>query len=267
MSETRIPEQKVPEQKVPEQKMIDPFKPAQPRIPGVSDHHEAISKHAADTSASEAHSAGVMGPPLAKEEIAPEKLKAVWVGLALTGALGSLLLLVAHSRNVAATHDPTHLPPIQAPVKDAVAAKPPTNASSRLPIAPGVIASKGQLAKAWSSQEFVFREQLTGRTFPAMVVRLPGGALWAFSLHTPYGSCELEYVTDLRRLQSDYDFSAGHPMVAEPCTKSVFDLTRYGNAPSGLVRGEVVKGSAFRPPLAIEVGTKNDQIVAIRSEQ
>ena len=100
-----------------------------------------------------------------------------------------------------------------------------------------------------------------------MVVRLPGGALWAFSMREPYGTCDLEYVTDLRRLQQEYDFTASHPMVTDPCNKSVFDLTKYGNAPSGLVRGEVVQGPAFRPPLAIEVRSEKNQIIAVRTEQ
>jgi hypothetical protein len=208
-----------------------------------------------------------MGPPLPKDETAPEKLKTLWVGLTLLGAIATLLLLFAHSHHVAATYAPIHFSALQNPVKAAVIPKPAANISTKLPVAPGVVAGKGQLAKAWSSQQFLFRDVLTGRTSPAMVVRLPGGALWGFSLRAPYGSCDLEYITDLRKLQSEYDFPAGYPMVADPCSKSLFDLTRYGNAPSGLVRGEVVKGSAFRPPLAIEVGTKNDQIIAIRGEQ
>ena len=46
-------------------------------------------------------------------------------------------------------------------------------------------------------------------------------------------------VTDPRVLQSEYDFSANHPMVGDPCTHTVYDLLHYdGGAPDGgLVRG------------------------------
>jgi hypothetical protein len=135
-----------------------------------------------------------------------------------------------------------------------------------LPMGPGEIASSEELAKPWSSKRFVFHNQLTDEQVPAMVVRLPNGVFWGFSLREPYGSCELEWVTDLNKLQTDYDFRSQHPMIGDPCNHSVFDLTRYGNGPNGLVRGEIVHGAAVRPPVAIEVREQGNKILAVRME-
>jgi hypothetical protein len=134
------------------------------------------------------------------------------------------------------------------------------------PVAPGPVATTDELAKAWSAKRFLIRNPLTTESIPAMVVHLPSGAYWGFSLREPYGDCQLEYVTDLKKLQADYHFHAVHPMVGDPCTGALFDLTRYGSAPSGLVRGEVEQGSAIRPPLAIEIQTRGKQVVAVRTE-
>ena len=100
-----------------------------------------------------------------------------------------------------------------------------------------------------------------------MLVRLPGGTLWAFSLREPYGSCELEYVTNLKQLHDQYGFTAAYPMVGDPCNRTLFDLTQYGNGPGGFVRGEVAQGSGWRPPMAIELRTKGDEIIAARMEE
>jgi hypothetical protein len=135
-----------------------------------------------------------------------------------------------------------------------------------LPMGPGEIASTEELAKPWSSKRFVFHNQLTDEQVPAMVVRLPNGVYWGFSLREPYGSCEMEWVTDLNKLQTDYGFRSQHPMIADPCNHSVFDLARYGNGPNGLVRGEVVHGAAVRPPVAIEVREQGKTILAVRME-
>jgi len=99
-----------------------------------------------------------------------------------------------------------------------------------------------------------------------MVVRLPGNAYWAFSLRVPYGTCELQFVTDMETLRTVYKFAAVHPMVGDPCTHTVYDLTKYGRGPNGVVRGAVVAGTAIRPPLAIEVEVQGHEIVATRSE-
>ena len=106
----------------------------------------------------------------------------------------------------------------------------------------------------------------TADNLSAVVVHLPSGIYWAFSLREPFGTCELEYVTDLGKLQRDYGFHADHPMVGDPCNRAVFDLTRYGTGPNGVVRGAIVSGQGVRPPLAIEVKVRGKQIVATQLE-
>ncbi len=100
-----------------------------------------------------------------------------------------------------------------------------------------------------------------------MVVRLPGNAYWAFSLRVPYGTCQLELLSDLPQLRRTYKFAAAHPMLADPCTHTLYDLTKYGSGPNGLVRGAVVAGTGIRPPIAIEVHVEGQQIIASQAEK
>jgi len=140
--------------------------------------------------------------------------------------------------------------------------------AEKLPVGPGPIGTTDELAKAWSSKRFLFRDPLVAKPVPAMVVRLPGGQLWGFSLKEPFGDCELEYVTDLKRIASDYHFEANHPMVVNPCNRTVYDLTRYsgGALNGGIVRGDIVSGIGVRPPMAIEIRTDGKDVVAVRTE-
>jgi hypothetical protein len=137
--------------------------------------------------------------------------------------------------------------------------------NSAPPIAPGVIATTDELSQPWSAKRFLFANS-AGKKSPALVVRLPDDSYWAISMLEPYGSCELEYVTDMNELRTKYNFSATHPMVGDPCTHTVFDLEQYGSGPSGEVRGEIVAGPGVRPPLAIEVQVSGTKIVATQSE-
>jgi hypothetical protein len=99
-----------------------------------------------------------------------------------------------------------------------------------------------------------------------MVVRLPGGVFWAISMREPFGTCELEYVTNVQKLEADYQLAADHPMVADPCSHAVYDLTRYSPGPNGVVRGATAKGESIRPPIAIEVRVRGKEVVATRIE-
>jgi hypothetical protein len=166
-----------------------------------------------------------------------------------------------------------HSSPSQQPGAEvANAANPPaaggSQVSQSLPVAPGPIARIDELTNAWSSKRFVFHDPLTSESVPALLVRLPRGEYWAFSLREPYGTCELEYLTDIQKLQSEYGFRAEHPMVANPCKHTVYDLMRYGAGATngGLVRGEIVHGPGIRPPTAIEIRTSGREIVAERLE-
>lgn len=135
-------------------------------------------------------------------------------------------------------------------------------------MAPGPIARVDELTNAWSSKRFAFHDPVTSESVPAMLVRLPRGEYWAFSLREPYGTCELEYLTDVQKLESEYGFRAEHPMIGNPCKHTVYDLLRYGAGATngGLVRGEIVHGPGIRPPTAIEIRTSGREIIAERLE-
>jgi hypothetical protein len=154
---------------------------------------------------------------------------------------------------------------------------PATDPSTLMPHATGAspgIANIGEMAKPWSSKPFFIRNELSGENIPAMLIRLPTGSAsqasgyWAFSVSSPYGDCRLEYVTDLAKLKTDYGFSAAkHPMVGNPCSRTVFDPLKMTNLPGDFfVRGGIVQGSALRPPLGVEIRVRGKDILAIRTE-
>jgi len=246
-----------------ENKTLDPFKPVQPHIPGVYSPDEKTKAGPGEIN----QTSRGMRPPRTTPGHSPGALKLVWVGLILAGAIVTVFLLFGLNHKSATTGVPepreAGRPASPAPRQEATTTDP---VDTKLPVGPGPIATTAQLAKAWSARGFYFRDAMTQKPVAAIVVRLPGGALWGFSLREPYGTCELEYVTDLGKLQRNYDFMANHPMVADPCNKTVFDLMRYGNGPSGLVRGEIAQGAGWRPPIAIEMRSQNDQVIAVRME-
>jgi hypothetical protein len=136
------------------------------------------------------------------------------------------------------------------------------------------IADVSEMAKPWSSKEFFIRNRLTGESIPALLIRLPTGSpaqasgYWAFAKNSPYGNCQLEYVTDLDRLKNDYGYkNAKHPMVGNPCTQTVFDPLKLTNLPGDIwVRGSIAQGSDLRPPLGIEIKVEGKSIQAVRTE-
>lgn len=136
------------------------------------------------------------------------------------------------------------------------------------------IANIEEMVKPWSSRQFFIRNELSGENIPAMLIRLPrgsasqAGGYWAFSVSSPYGDCRLEYVTDLAKLKTDYGFSAAkHPMVGNPCSRTVFDPLKMTNLPGDFfVRGGIVQGSDLRPPLGVEIRVRGKDILAIRTE-
>jgi len=238
---------------MPDEKKIDPFKPQAPSIPGVSHSEEKPQPEP---------------PPPPEFPEAPKKESAppyLWTALAGLAALFTVAGLLYWSRSSS--------PKPKVQDADAIAAPAPaTEESSKpdrnLPVAPGTVATTDELAKAWSSKRFLFRDPLTSQSIPAIVVRLPHGDYWGFSLREPYGTCELEFVTDLQKLQSEYHFSADHPMVGNPCSHSVYDLLRYGGGSTNddLVRGVIVQGTGIRPPMAIEIRAEGTKVIAARME-
>jgi len=241
---------------MPGNQILDPFKPAQPRIPGVSAPEERPPEDAPLKGNREA-------PPLRRaSRDAPSRLKFLWLGLTLAGILTALLFWGLKQKPTPANAVAAAEPARPAPV--ILEASP---HDTTPPMGPGEVATTAQLSKTWSTKRFYFRDAVTSKPVPALVVHLPGGAFWGFSLAEPFGSCELEYVTDLRKLRTTYGFDAAYPMVVDPCNGTVFDLTHYGNAPSGLVRGEIEKGSGWRPPTAIEIRIQGNQVIAVRMER
>ncbi len=233
---------------MPDEKRFDPFKPAQPQIPGVAP----------------AHLGGRDEPPPELEitEEPPPRKKGRWIAATVGAVLIVAALFGWWGHTGSASTNPALAPAAVTPTSAAPTPQP----AEALPIGPGEIATTEELSKPWSAKRFLFRNDLTSETVPAMVVRLPGGGYWGFSLREPFGNCEMEFVTNLKKLQTYYNFRADHPMVGDPCDRSVFDLAHYGTAPSGLVRGEIEQGRAIRPPLAIEISTHGNQVLAVRAE-
>jgi hypothetical protein len=132
---------------------------------------------------------------------------------------------------------------------------------------PTVAATAEELAEPWSSKQFTFVRPFSHEHLNAMVIRLPGGVLWAFALREAFGKCDLEYVTDLAQLAKQYGYRASHPMVASPCSSTVYDPLNVGPFGGNVwVRGEIVQGGSLRPPISINVEENGRFITADRIE-
>jgi len=135
------------------------------------------------------------------------------------------------------------------------------------------IAHVGELANPWDSRLFSFRNR-SGENVSALLLRLPGGSsaqsssYWAVAMRSAYGNCQLEYVQDLDKLKAGYGYrQARHPMVGNPCSRSLYDPLKYASLPGNvLVRGAIAQGSDLRPPLGIEVKIRGKDIIATRME-
>lgn len=190
------------------------------------------------------------------------------------GLLAVLLVVFLGARWVLR---PKPLEPSQVEEPQIEVPSPAPDPSSLLPhatdSAPG-IAEVSEMAKPWSSKEFYIRNGMTGENVFGLLVRLPTGAAtqgngyWAFVMYSPYGDCRLEYITDLDRLKNDYGFRAAkHPMVGNPCSRTIFDPLKLTNLPGKVwVRGAIVQGSDLRPPLGIEIKVQGKDILAVRTE-
>jgi hypothetical protein len=233
----------------------NPFKPDQPNIPGVLPRDEA--KKAA-------------GEQAAKAAPAPSKFSApqmppLWVILSATSVVAVCLIAVWWMRGTSAK-EPSAASAEAAVAAAAAPAGAPETKPEKIAVGPGEIATTDELGKTWAAKKFIFRDPTTSKQVPSMVVHLPGGVYWGFSLIEPYGTCEMEFVTDMERLRKEYNYRGSHPMVADPCNHAVFDLSRYGNGPAGLVRGEIAQGAAVRPPMAIEIQVRGKQVLAKKME-
>lgn len=221
-----------------------PYKAQQPRIPGVPDSAPKSSHPLGGPAGSKAAAWGLVGA-------------ATIVSVVVAFAVGHWAFQKSTPRQTEVAAPPVETGPKAAPEKP----------QEVVSVGPGPIATKKELAKEWSSKRFDFRDGAAGTTIQALVVHLPGDTYWAFSLREPYGSCALQYLTDLNQIQTAYNYTSSYPMVGDPCNESLFDLTKYGGGPSGMVRGQIVQGRAVRPPVAIELRVKGDEIIAVRPEE
>lgn len=220
------------------------FKAEMPQIPGVS---ASVPRSTSDTNKTALLAAGAL------------------IATAILIFGGRWALRPKQAEQTAAPPPQIEVP---APAPDPLAALP--HASEE---GPGV-ATVGEMAQSWSTKEFFFRNRLSGQDVRAILIRLPGGApgqpssYWAFAENAPYGECKLEYITDMVRLKSEYGYRAAkHPMVGNPCSRTVFDPLKLSNLPGNVwVRGAIVQGSDLRPPLGIEVKIQGKQILAVRME-
>jgi hypothetical protein len=177
---------------------------------------------------------------------------------------------ILHGRNGGAAPPP----PVNAAAAPA-AAQPPVDALPDPPPASPAneIGKVSEFPKAWDSKKFTYSQPVTHEQVPAMIVRLPGGSerspatYWGLLLQTPFGRCQLQYVSDVKAISKQFGVDANHPMIIDPCDGSVYDPLRMGTLADGSwARGELVRGNGGRPPLGIEVHLKGDELVAGRAE-
>jgi hypothetical protein len=230
--------------KSPGDTTFDRFHPDMPRIPGVT-------------------GARPSSPP--KSATADNRRLALILG---AGAAGVVLMIAIVWWMKSAPREGADSAGAEAAQQESPAPKPPPLPA--LPLArsgPTPIATVAQLSRPWSSKKFVFVKPFPNENVDAMVIRLPGGALWAFALQEPYGRCELEFVTDTKQIATKYGYRASHPMVVNPCNSTVYDPLKVGPlGASTWARGEVVQGSGLRPPLSIDVVVHGRSVIADRME-
>jgi hypothetical protein len=235
----------------------DPFKPTEPNIPGVTGNPARNKPSPEPPRPTAPHFQNSVPAP---DKSLAKKLLAIAVIVIFVGSVA----LFSWKRS----HAPELLPAAPAAAAAPIVDLPPVVAqpSPNVPEAPGPVATTAELATIWSSKRFVFRATQASENIPAIVVHLPSGVYWGISLREPYGTCQLDYVTDLAKLEREYGFHADHPMVADSCRRVLFDLARFGTGPNGEVRGAIVSGRGVRPPIAIEVKVRGKQVVAIQLE-
>lgn len=219
-----------------EQKM-DRFRPEMPQIPGVT----SVSRPS----------------PGGFANLDPQQIAQIAAVVAAVVFLVALIVWRAKSKPRAAapaaadaeTTEQSAPPPAPVPVIETPEAN--------------LAATEDQLSKPWSAHKFIFVKPVTQDKIDAMVIRLPNESLWAFSLQAPLGRCELEFVADTAVLASKYNYNASHPMVVNPCDGTVYDPLKIGPLGTNTwARGEIVKGSALRPPISIDVKVRGRSIVA-----
>jgi hypothetical protein len=231
-----------------EEKKFDRFRPEMPSIPGVNN-------------------AAVRPPaqPPASARVAPStvdmrrfaQIGGMIAAIVIVGV--GILLWIRHASRT----------PVESAADESVAAEssaadlPPLPATAQPHEGPNVAATVDQLSKPWSSNKFTFVKPATNESVDAMVIRLPGGALWAFALREPSGRCDLEFVSNLGEIERKYGYHATHPMAVSPCNSTVYDPLKVGPIGGNTwARGEIVQGTGIRPPISIDVQVHGKSIIA-----
>jgi hypothetical protein len=223
----------------PEAKTFDRFHPEMPKIPGVSPGSRQVARRSSSIDRQ-----GLL------------QIGGLAAAVVLIGAVSLLLIKSRSPRAVKSS-------PVSDVTDQAVTAPSLPNPVAAIREGPVVAATVDELSKPWAAKKFTFVKPLSRENIDAMVIRLPGGELWAFSLQGPFGRCELEYVSDLARLASQFRFNASHPMVVSPCDGTIYDPLKVGPLGSNTwARGEIVQGSSLRPPISIDVKVSGRSIVA-----
>jgi hypothetical protein len=206
----------------------------------------------------------------------PTAIKPAGTGIPWLVVAGLIAVLIAFvvGGKVLSKSRRTEAPPAPAAQIDVPAPAPDLTPS--LPVATEqdpAVAVTSEL-KPWGTKQFTFHNRLTGESVLALLVRLPTGSsnqasgYWSFAMKAAYGNCQLDYIDDLQKLRTEYGYQqAKHPMVGNPCSRSVYDPLKYAALPGNvLARGAVVQGSDLRPPLGIETQVHGKDILALRME-
>jgi hypothetical protein len=202
------------------------------------------------------------------------KPTAVGVPWLIMAGLVAVLIAVFVGGKILSKSRRTDVSPTPAPQIDVPAAVSDLTASVPVVTEPDPVVAVISELKPWGAKQFTFHSRLTGENVPALIVRLPTGSstqssgYWSFVMKAAYGTCQLNYIDDLQTLKSDYGYQqARHPMVGNPCSRSLYDPLKYAALPGDvLARGAVVQGSDLRPPLGIENKIHGKQILAVRME-
>jgi hypothetical protein len=243
---------------------VNPFKPAQPVIPGVP--QKPVVEEQPEERPETKPKAPIVWPPPPPPPPPLWQSRPVMIG---AGVAAILLMCGAALAWRALSTAPPPAPVVldtPTPSADSPAAGAGSTAGRGLPVAPGAVASVADLAKPWTVVKFQMQRP-THEIANALVIRLPSApGYWGLLSVAPYGQCELELESDLRKLREQYSYAAIHPMVVDSCTQTVYDPLSLGSSSGVWIRGKIAAGPGIRPPFEVEIKVERGEVIASRSE-